>query len=108
MQEIDEIRTSVNELVLAMLKMLDELYKKRRFSKDQGGKVDKLKKVFSAHTFAENYLPVTSVDPFCLFTEGNVGKVNSEAHSDLFPIRQLLSIEDYKPFRKMLNDVYGS
>lgn len=107
-REIDDIRITVNELVLAMLKLLDELYKKRRFSKNQGERVDTLKKVFRTHTFAENYLPTTSVDPFCLFTEGNVGKVDSEMQSDLFPIRQLLSIEEYKPFRKLLNDVYGS
>ena len=107
-REIDDIRITVNELMLAMLKLLDELYKKRRFSKEQGEKVDNLKKVFRTHTFAENYLPTTSVDPFCLFTEGNAGKVNSEEQTDLFPVRQLLSIEDYKPFRKLLNDVYAS
>ncbi len=107
-QEIDDIRTTVNELVLTMLKLLDELYKKRSFSKDKAERVDNLKKVFRTHTFAENYLPITTVDPFCLFTEGNAGKVDSEVQSDLFPIRQLLSIEEYKPFRKLLNDVYGS
>ena len=30
----EDLGITVNELVLAMLKLLDELYKKRRFSKD--------------------------------------------------------------------------
>ena len=107
-QEIDGIRTSVNNLVVAMLKLVDELYKKRRFTKERGERVDELKRVFRIHTFAENYLPMTSVDRFCLFTEGNAWKIASQMQSELFPIRQLLSIEEYKPFRKLLNDVYSS
>ena len=102
--EIDTIRTSVNELITETLRLIDDLYKKGRFTQARGNRVDEKLKVFRNHTFAENRLPYAAVDPYCLYSESNVKQIAT----DYFPMRQLLSVGKYEKIRKGLNDVYTS
>ena len=102
--DIDEIRTNVNELIVEIIKAVDDVYKKGRYTQNRGKKIDKLLKVFREHTFAENRLPKFAVDPYCLYSEGNIKSPVAE----YFPMRQLLSVGKYENFRKNLNDVYTS
>lgn len=102
--EIDEIRTNVNDLVVLTIKLIDDVYKKGRYTTERGKQIDNLIKVFRKHTFAENKLPYFVVDPYCLYSEGNAKSPVAE----FFPMRQLLSVGKYEKFRKYLNDVYSS
>lgn len=102
--DIDEIRTNVNELIVETIKLIDDVYRKGRYTQDRGKRVDDLLKVFREHTFAENRLPYFAVDPYCLYSEGNAKSPVAE----FFPMRQLLSVGKYENFRKQLNDVYSS
>lgn len=102
--EIDEIRTTVNDLIVDTIKLIDDVYRKGRYTKDRGKKIDDQINVFRKHTFAENKLPHFAVDPYCLYSEGN----NNILIGEYFPMRQLLSVDKYKKFRKYLNDVYAS
>lgn len=101
---IDEIRTNVNDLIAETIKLIDDIYRKGRYSQDRGKRIDDRLKVFREHTFAENRLPYFAVDPYCLYSEGNAKSPVAE----YFPMRQLLSVGKYENFRKRLNDVYSS
>ena len=102
--EIDEIRTDVNELIEQTIRGIDDIYKKGRSTKRRWERIEKQIEVFRRHTFAENHLPVSAVDPYCLYSEGK----NNIPASEYFPMRQLLSVEKYKCFRKYFNEVYSS
>lgn len=102
--DIDEIRSNVNDLIVETIKLIDDVYKKGRYTKDRWKRIEDRLKVFREHTFAENLLPYFAVDPYCLYSEGNAkGPV-----AEYFPMRQLLSVGKYENFRKRLNDVYSS
>lgn len=102
--DIDEIRSNVNDLIVETIKLIDDVYKKGRYTKDRWKRIEDRLKVFREHTFAENRLPYFAVDPYCLYSEGNAkGPV-----AEYFPMRQLLSVGKYENFRKRLNDVYSS
>ena len=102
--EIDQIRVNVNKLLEDTIKLIDDIYKKGRYTKERWKKVEEGIGVFRRHTFAENHLPVSAVDPYCLYSEANKIIPTSE----FFTMRQLLSVEKYKGFRKHFNDVYTS
>ena len=102
--EVDEIRTDVNELIEQTIRLIDDIYKKGRFTKERWKRIESRVGVFSMHTFAENHLPVSAVDPYCIYSEGK----NNLPASEYFPMRQLLSVEKYKRFRKCFNEVYSS
>lgn len=102
--EIDEIRTNVNDLVEETIKLIDDIYKKGRYTKDRWKRVENRLDIFRKHTFADNHLPISAVDPYCLYTEGN----NTVPASEFFTMRQLLSVEKYKNFRKQFGKVYTS
>ena len=102
--DIDEIRSGVNDLIVETIKLIDDVYKKGRYTQDRGKRIDDRLKVFRKHTFAENRLPYFAVDPYCLYSEGNAKSPVAE----YFPMRQLLSVGKYENFRKHLNDVYSS
>ena len=102
--DIDEIRSGVNDLIVETIKLIDDVYKKGRYTQDRGKRIDNRLKVFRKHTFAENRLPYFAVDPYCLYSEGNAKSPVAE----YFPMRQLLSVGKYENFRKSLNDVYSS
>ncbi len=102
--DIDEIRTNVNDLIVETIKLIDDVYRKGRYTQERGKRIDDQLKVFREHTFAENRLPNFAVDPYCLYSEGNAKSPVAE----YFPMRQLLSVGKYENFRKCLNDVYSS
>lgn len=102
--DIDEIRINVNDLIVETIKLIDDVYRKGRYTQDRGKRVDDRLKVFKEHTFAENRLPTFAVDPYCLYSEGNAKSPVAE----YFTMRQLLSVDKYEKFRKRLNDVYSS
>ena len=102
--DIDEIRINVNDLIVETIKLIDDVYRKGRYTQDRGKRVDDRLKVFKEHTFAENRLPTFAVDPYCLYFEGNAKSPVAE----YFTMRQLLSVGKYEKFRKRLNDVYSS
>lgn len=102
--DIDEIRSGVNDLIVETIKLIDDVYKKGRYTQDRGKRIDDRLKVFRKHTFAENRLPYFAVDSYCLYSEGNAKSPVAE----YFPMRQLLSVGKYENFRKSLNDVYSS
>lgn len=102
--EVDEIRTDVNELIEQTIRLIDDIYKKGRFTKERWKRIESRVGVFRMHTFAENHLPVSAVDPYCIYSEGK----NNLPASEYFPMRQLLSVEKYKRFRKCFNEVYSS
>lgn len=102
--EIDKIRKDVYELMLDTLKLIEDLYKKGHYTKERWTRVADRMKVFRTHTFAENRLPHFTVDPYCLYSEGNTHMPAAE----FYPMRQLLSVKQYERFRKKLNEVYSS
>lgn len=102
--DVDEIRTNVHDLIVETIKLIDDVYRKGRYTQDRGKRVDNWLKVFREHTFAENRLPAFAVDPYCLYSEGNAKSPIAE----YFTMRQLLSVGKYENFRKRLNDVYSS
>lgn len=102
--EIDELRKEVHELIKETLKLIDDLYKKGRFTQARGNQIDKRVNAFRRYTFAENRLPCNAVDSYCLYSEGNARNLETE----YFPMRQLLAVEKYKMFRSTLNDVFFS
>ena len=102
--EVDEIRADVNELIEQTIRLIDDIYKNGRFTKERWKRIEDQVCEFKRHTFAENHLPVSAVDPYCLYSEGK----NDIPASEYFPMRQLLSVEKYKRFRKYFNEVYSS
>ena len=91
-------------MIVETIKLIDDVYKKGRYTQDRGKRIDDRLKVFRKHTFAENRLPYFAVDQYCLYSEGNAKSPVAE----YFPMRQLLSVGKYENFRKSLNDVYSS
>ena len=102
--EVDRIRTDVNKLIEQTIRLIDDIYKKGRFTKERWKQIEDQISVFRRHTFAENHLPISAVDPYCLYSE----EKNNIPASEYFPMRQLLSVEKYKRFRKYFNKVYSS
>lgn len=91
-------------MIAETIKLIDDVYRKGRYTQDRGKRIDDRLKVFRKHTFAENRLPSFAVDPYCLYSEGNAKSPVAE----YFTMRQLLSVGKYENFRKRLNDVYSS
>lgn len=102
--EIDELRKDASDLISQMIRFIDDIYKKGRYTKERWKRVDDRIKKFNAHIFAENKLPKFAVDPYCLYSESNLKR----EINDCFPMRQLLSVSKYEQFRKLYNDVYSS
>lgn len=103
-KEIDLVRSSVNTLLIDTMKLIDDIYKKGRYTKERWTHVESHMLVFREHTFYENMLPKTIMDPYCLYSEGTAQYIGD----DSYPVQQLLSVEKYKIFRKVFGDVYTS
>lgn len=103
-KEIDLVRSSVNTLLIDTMKLIDDIYKKGRYTKERWTHVESHMLVFREHTFYENMLPKTIMDPYCLCSEGTAQYIGD----DSYPVQQLLSVEKYKIFRKVFGDVYTS
>lgn len=103
-KEIDLVRSSVNTLLIDTMKLIDDIYKKGRYTKERWSHVESHMLVFREHTFYENLLPKTVMDPYCLYSEGTAKHIAD----DSYPVQQLLSVEKYNRFRKVFGNVYTS
>ena len=56
-KEIDLVRISVNTLLIDTMKLIDDIYKKGRYTKERWTHVESHMLVFREHTFYENMLP---------------------------------------------------
>ena len=99
--EVDKIRTDVNKLIKQTIRLIDDIYKNGRFNKKRWEQVENQIDVFKKHTSVEHLLPVSAVDPYCLYSEGK----NDKLAFEYYPMHQLLSIEKYKNFRKYYNKI---
>lgn len=102
--DIDDIRESAIDAVQEIIRLIDDIYKKGRWTKERWNGIENRITAFHAHTFAENRLPSFTVDPYSLYSEGNV----SRPEANYFTMHQMLSVEKYKAFRKHLQKVYAS
>ena len=103
-QKIDLVRSSVNSLLLDTIKLIDDIYKKGRYTKERWSRVEAQMKIFREHIFYEHGLPKTIMDPYCLYSESTAQHITD----DFYPVQQLLSVEKYKEFRKAFGNVYTS
>lgn len=102
--EIDKVRINANELIEETIKLIDNIYKKGRYTRERWKRIENRLKAFKKQTFSDNLLPVSAVDPYCLYSEGN----KNIPASDFFKMRSLLSVEKYENFRKQFDDLYTS
>ena len=56
--EIDKLRTNTCELISSTIQLIDDIYKKGRYTKARWENVEEGINIFSVHTFAENRLPL--------------------------------------------------
>ena len=70
-KEIDQVRVDINDLIEETIKFIDDIYKKGRYTQPRYEKIKSKLNVFRKHTFAENHLPVSAVDLYCLYSEGH-------------------------------------
>jgi len=89
-------------LIVETIKLIDNIYKKGRYTKERWKRIENRLNTFKKQIFADNLLPVSAVDPYCLYSEGN----KNIPVSDTFRMRSLLSVEKYENFRKLFYDLY--
>ncbi len=105
--EIDTIRKTTQELITDTIRLIDDIYNKGRYTQARWKRVENGMQCFRMHTFAENLLPQSVVDPYCLFSEGNQ-KHSDNLEEQYYTMHQVLSVSKYEIFRKALHDVYTS
>ena len=86
-QEIDLVRSSSNELLLDTIKLIDDIYKKGRYTNVWWNHVKTQMETFRRHIFYQHRLPKTTMDSYCLYLE---------------------ETEKYKVFREVFRNVYTS
>lgn len=98
--KIDTTRKYANDLIKETIKTIDNIYKKGIYTQETQRQIkDKIKRL-KRYTYAENLLPISSVDPYCLYSD------EEDKKSDTFLMRQLLSVEKYNLFKKYFNEIY--
>lgn len=102
--EIDRIRININELIEETIRFIDDIYRKGHYTKERWKRVEDRLGIFKKQTFSETRLPVSAVDPYCLYSEGS----KTIPTSDFFTMSPLLSVEKYTIFRKQFNEVCTS
>lgn len=102
--KIDDLRTNTNMLIAEMIKFINKVYRKGRYTKQRGKRIYNQIDLFRKQICKENKLPYFAVDPYCLYSEGYKRSYSVE----YFSMRQLLSVNKYEDFRKSLNDLYNS
>lgn len=102
--EIDNLRIISNNLVTATIKSLDGCYRKKKLGKENWDKVVAGVAAFKKFFFAENRLPTSAVDPYCLYTES----MQKEPSEKVESIVQFTSFDKYKIFRKSLSETFSS
>lgn len=99
--QIDDIRKCIVQFSDTLIRLIDDIYKKGRYTKERWNSVKSNIEQLQKLTFPEKHLPICAVDPYCLYSE-------SSAKSPLVefvPIAQLLSAGKYKKFRKHYSDM---
>lgn len=102
--QIDNIRKCIIQFSDTLIRLIDDIYKKGRYTKERWNSVKSNIEQLQKLTLPEKRLPICAVDPYCLYSE-------SSAESPLVefvPIAQLLSSEKYKKFRKHYSDMCSS
>lgn len=107
LSKIDDLRKIVQELIADTIRLIDDIYKKGRYTQARWKRVEDGMKVFRMHTFAENLLPQSVVDPYCLYSEGNERHSNN-IEAQYYTMHQVLSVSKYENFKKSLHEVYTS
>ena len=102
-ERIDCIRTIANQLVIEIIGFIDFLYKKRRFNKDKWDRVIEKRRQFNAYTFGDNLLPISVVDPYCLYREDMSEDTTGEPQSPVVSVRY---VDKYKKFRKSYSKAF--
>lgn len=102
-ERIDCVRTIANQLVIEIIGFIDFLYKKRRFNKDKWDRVVEKRKQFNAYTFGDNLLPISVVDPYCLYREDMSEDTAGETQSHVVGVRY---VDKYKKFRKSYSKTF--
>lgn len=102
--KIDDLRTNTNMLIAEMIKFINKVYRKGRYTKQRGKRIYNQIDLFRKQICKENRLPYFAVDPYCLYSEGN----DKSPDAEYYPMRQLLSVKKYDNFRKCHNDLYRS
>lgn len=102
--QIDDIRKCIVQFSDTLIRLIDDIYKKGRYTKERWNSVKSNIEQLQKLTLPEKYLPICAVDPYCLYSE-------SSAKSPLVefvPIAQLLSAGKYEKFRKHYSDMCSS
>jgi len=103
-KRVDDIRELANSLISDTIRLIDDIYKKGRFTKERWRRIETLKEAFRVQTLSDFILPTGAVDPYCLYSEGN----SSSPSAEFFTMAPLLSVEKYKQFRHQINEVCSS
>lgn len=70
--EIDAIRTDVNKLIEQTIRLIDDIYKKGRYTKERWKRIEEQIDVFRRHIFAENHLPISAVIHIVFTQKGKI------------------------------------
>ena len=104
-EKIDRIRIVANQLVTEIIGFIDFLYKKRRFNQDKWNCVVEKRKQFNAYTFGDSLLPISVVDPYCLYREDMQENPSGERQAFVGSVSY---VDKYKRFRKSYSKTFQS
>ena len=102
--QIDDIRKSIVRFSDTIIRLIDDIYRKGRYTKERWEAVKSNMEKLQKLTMPENYLPICAVDPYCLFSVISAKSPLLELVTKV----QLLSAEKYKSFRKHYNNMCSS
>ena len=102
--QVDDIRKCIVHFSDTLIRLIDDIYKKGRYTKERWNSVKSSLKQLQKLTLTEKYLPICAVDPYCLYSESS----DKSPIVEFVPIAQLLSAWKYKKFRKHYSDLCSS
>ncbi|MEL7661115.1 hypothetical protein [Acetobacterium wieringae] len=104
-EKIEKIRTTSNTLISDAISLVDNFYKKQRWSKDRWDKVSTGIAILSSLISEDLLLPVSVVDKYCLYREDMQNDIFKE--NNKIVIAPLLYTK-YKKLKKELVNGYNS
>ncbi|KUO69942.1 MAG: hypothetical protein APF81_25675 [Desulfosporosinus sp. BRH_c37] len=104
-EKIEKIRTTSNTLISDAISLVDNFYKKQRWSKDRWNKVYTGIATLSSLISKDLLLPVSVVDKYCLYREDMQNDIFKE--NNKIVIAPLLYTK-YKKLKKELSNGYNS
>ena len=105
--KIDSLRKTVQELICDTNKLIDDIYRKGRFSNRRFKCVESGIENLRKKVFSDNLLPKSAVDPYGLYSEGSQKNFNPKSET-YYTMHQVISVGKYEKFRKLFNEVYTS